>query len=617
MRPGPAPRSGGLLYLFTGAPEMWTMRRIALLLAIALPILALSSGCQEELVEEFGEPVVRLTPRAGGVGMSVDLEFRGTNTDWDENTPTVDMGEGITVRDVEVDGRTLAFGIADIAPDAPLGWRDVLVSFGERQFKITDGFVVQTGAISILPDRARLGESLDIEVTGVNTSFQDGYTQASFGEGIWIDDVEVLSEAAAIVRISIDPTASPGARNVTLFNGSTAWTLYEGFLVDRSAVTIAFDPPQGSQGETVDFTIVGTNSSFDDGETVLEMGDDIVVDYFDVIDATNAFGTMTISNAADLGLRDVSVISGDEILIVHDGFEVLGSPPDVDNTLCSISVSVTRAVDNNSCAVEASYSASIVFYAPLDPPCGESPPPTMVFPFDINYNYPIWQGDDTDCPFPATFDAGEYVYLDSSDGTHAMTFERYVDPYSGITAYYLDHTMTLDDYHFDRHYSLRADGSDDLDQIQAFDTRYDETPGSDPGGVIMHTIPLDYDLLQPQLCNNFTHDPNDELLVEWTMAMTYDVAGLAIVLQTQDAEDPDNGAYNIVLPWDDGEWIWEPEQLLALPEGNGYLVFSDGASQPTWQLPFSDLFPSGPMASSGITTMGFLILNSSAEEPEE
>ncbi|MDP7110330.1 MAG: hypothetical protein QGH45_00130, partial [Myxococcota bacterium] len=89
------------------------MRRIALLPAIALPILALSSGCQEDLVEEFGEPVVRLTPRAGGVGMSVDLEFRGTNTDWDENTPTVDMGEGITVRDVDVDGRTLAFAIAD------------------------------------------------------------------------------------------------------------------------------------------------------------------------------------------------------------------------------------------------------------------------------------------------------------------------------------------------------------------------------------------------------------------------------------------------------------------------------------------------------------------------
>jgi len=597
---------------------MWNMRRNVLLLAIVLPILAFAISCPEEVVEEIGEPVVRLSPRAGGVGMSVDLELRGTNTDWDEFDPVVDMGEGITIRDVEVDGRTLAFAVADIAPDAPLGWRDVLVSFGERQFKITDGFVVQTGAIHIEPDRARLDESLDIEVTGTSTTFQDGYTQASFGEGIWIDDVEVLSSTSALVRISIDPTASPGARNVTLFNGSTAWTLYEGFLVDRSAVTITFDPPQGNQGETVDFTIKGTNSSFVDGETELQMGDDIVVDYFDVIDATNAFGTMTISNAADLGLRDVTVVSGDEILIVHDGFEVLGSPPDVNNTLCSISLSVTRVVDNNSCAIEESYSAGIVFYAPLDPPCGESPPPTMVFPFDINYNYPVWQGDDTDCPYPATFDAGEHVYLDSSDGTHSLTFDRYVDPYSGITGYYLDHSMSLADYHFDRHYSLRSDGSDDPDQVPEFDTRYDETPGADPGGVILHTIPMDYDLLQPQLCNNFTHDPNEELLVEWTMAMTYDVAGLSIVLQTQDANDPDNAAYNIVLPWDDGEWVWDPEQLLMLPEGNGYLVFGDSAVQPIWALPFSDLFPSGPMAGSGLTTMGFMILNSSAEEePEE
>ncbi len=592
------------------------MRRLSYLVIVWAIVTAATTGCKDEETESLGEAVVRLSPRSGGVGTMLEVELRGTNTDWDTSAPEINLGQGIVVENIQVEGDTLAYADATIAIDAPLGKRDVEVGFGDRSYDIIDGFIVQTGAIEIQPNRARLGESLDVEITGYNTTFQDGYTQASFGEGIWIDSVEVQTEASAVVRISIDPASAPGERDVTVFNGSTAWTLFEGFLVDRSAVTVVFEPPQAYQGDEVDFTLYGTNSAFINGETTLDMGDDIVLDFLNVIDASNAFGRITVSNAAELGLRDVAVLTGEELLVVHDGFEVLETPPEVKNALVSYGINVTRTVDNNNCGVEASYSTSMVFYEPLDPPCGTSPPPTMVFPFDINYNYPVWSGGDDDCPFPNTFDAGEHTYLDSNDGTHSLTYDRVVDPYSGIIAYYLDHTMTLDDYHFDRHYTMRADGSDDPDQVPAFDTRYDYTPGSDPGGVILHTIPVDYDLLAPELCNNYTHSPADPLVVEWTMAQTYDVAGLSIVLQVQDSEDPDNALYNIVLPWDDGEWTWEPDALEMLPEGNGYLVFGDSAAQPTWGLPFSDIFPSSPMGSSGITTMGFMILNSSAGEEE-
>jgi len=582
-----------------------------------LIVLALVVGCEHEIVEEEVIPVVRISPPAGGLGMSMEIELRGTNTFWDEESPDLDMGSDITVIGTTVEGRTLAYVEVTIAEDADLGKRDVTVSTAGYDLVIPDGFLVQTGGIGIDPDRARLGESLDVTVTGYNTTFQDGYTQASFGDGIWVDSVEVLDSASAIVRISIDPSAAPGDRDVTVFNGSTAWTLFDGFLVDRSAVTISFDPPQAFQGEEVDFTIQGTNSAFVDGETSLELGDDILVDFITVIDAANAYGRMTLSNAAEVGFRDVVVDSSGEILIVHDGFEVLPVAPDVTNCLISYDLSVGRSIDNNDCSIGESYSTYILFYEPLDQPCGESPPPTMVFPYDINYNYPVWSGDDSDCPFPNTFDAGDHVYLDSTDGTHSLTYDKYLDPYSGIIAYYLDHTMTLADYHFDRHYTMRADGSDDPTQVPPFDTSVDETPGADPGGVILHTIPLDYDLLTPTLCNNFTHDPNEELLIEWTPAMTYDVAGLSIVLQTQSAENPDEAYYNIVLPWDDGEWVWGPDMLTLLPEGNGYLVFSDSAAQPTWQLPFSDIGPSSPPGGSGISTMGFMILSSTGGEDEE
>jgi len=580
-------------------------------------LMLVLTGCPEEQPEETVTPVVRLAPRSGGLGMVVEIELRGTNTEWEEGLPTVDLGDGITVRNMVAEGRTLAYAEAEIAPDATLGKRDVRITTGDHELTIPDGFIVQTGGISIEPARARLGESLDVSVTGYNTTFQDGYTQASFGDGIWVDTVEVLTESSAIVRISIDPTAAPGHRDVTMFNGSTAWTLFDGFLVDRSALTIHFEPPSGFQGDEVDFTIKGTDTAFVDGATILDMGDDIPVDFISVIDASNAFGRMTIGNAATVGLRDVVVQTHDEILIVHDGFEVFEVPPDVDNTMVTIRYTVSRSKDNNSCQNDIGYSAYILFWEPLDPPCGESPPPTMVFPFDINYNYPVWTGGDVDCPFPNTFDAGDHVYMDSNDGTHSLVFDRETDPYSGVTAYYLDHAVTPDTYNFDRHYSLRAPGSSDPLGIPPFDTREDETPGADPGGVVMHTIPINYEVTAPELCNNFTHDPNEPLTVDWTMAMTYDVAGLSMVLQIQDADttDGDDSAYNIVLPWDDGSWTFESEMLTMLPEGNGYLIFGDYAKQPTFQLPFSDIMPSGPPASSGFQDLGFIIL-SSAGEPE-
>jgi hypothetical protein len=596
------------------------MNRRNWIVALVVPwILFMGLGCPEETVEETQIPTVRLAPPAGGLGMTVEVELRGTNTQWDDEWPVLDMGGDIELGSPRVEGRTLCYFDATISETALLGRRDVTVVSGGHELVLDDAFVVQTGGISILPDRARLGESIDVEVTGYSTIFQDGYTQASFGDGIWIDSVEVLTETSAIARISIDPSAAPGDRDVTVFNGSTAWTLFDGFLVDRSAVTFTFDPPSAYQGDEVDFTIKGTDTAFIDGETGLMMGDDIIVDFLTVIGPTDAFGRMTLSNAATVGTRDVTAESSGELLIVHDGFEVLPVAPDVTNALVSYTVSVSRMVDNNNCAVGEGYSTYIMFYEPLDQPCGESPPPTMVFPFDINYNYPVWSGDDSDCPFPNTFDAGDHVYLDSTDGSHSLTYDRDVDPYSGITAYYLDHGMTLADYHFDRHYTMRADGSEDETQVPAFDTSVDETLGADPGGVILHTIPLDYEVLTPQLCNNFTHDPAEDLLVEWTLAMTYDVAGLSLTLQTQSAEDPDDAWYNIVLPWDDGEWTFTPDMLSMLPEGNGYLVFSDGASQPTWQLPFSDIGPSSPPGSSGISTMGFMILSgaSGEEEPAE
>jgi hypothetical protein len=68
---------------------------------------------------------------------------------------------------------------------------------------------------SVSPSSGVRGASLIVTVTGQR--FQPGVT-ASFGTGIAIDDVDWISSETLRIRIRIDPSASTGARTVTVTN---------------------------------------------------------------------------------------------------------------------------------------------------------------------------------------------------------------------------------------------------------------------------------------------------------------------------------------------------------------------------------------------------------------
>ncbi len=584
------------------------MKRWLLLLLALTSLSPVLSGCTApgtETPERIA--LVRLDNTAGGQGMAMEVILRGTATTWSSDSPQLDMGEGIEVGGVTVSGDTYATAQIVIAADATLGRRDVTVQWGGDEVVIEDGFVVQTGGITIDPAYGRLGETVEVTLTGINTAFQDGYTQASFGEGVYVDAVVVASTTLATATISIEPSASPGFRDVTVFNGSNAWTAPQAFQIDRAAVTVTFDPDQGSQGQTLDFTMFGTNTTFEEGMTSVYLGPDIEIDFVDVIDPVNAFGRMHISNAAEIGMRDVIITSADEVLTIHDGFEVLETPVNLDLVQVSLGMSVSRNIVAEDCSVEESVSASVVFYQPLDISCG--PPPIMAFPYDNEYNFDV-STDYQDCPSPRTFDAGEEVYFVSLDNTLTITLSRYVDSYSGFTYYVPSYELTLEDHPFNTPFRLEVPGSDDPEQVPAFtcdDCINAETGAPLDNGVIFTTIPKDITLVSPLLCDNFVHDPHESLGVEWTIGETYDVAGLSLVLQTSD--ETGYSRFLLVIPWDDGYWQWDPDQLALIPEGSGTLALADGrADVPEFYLPFGS--GGKNQASTGLGWAGSMSLRS-------
>ncbi|WP_161628926.1 Calx-beta domain-containing protein [Solimonas flava] len=108
-------------------------------------------------------------------------------------------------------------------------------SFGEvpdiAQFNITD----------IQPNSGRQGESFDVTLTGIG--FMSFDSRFEIGNGVTLSNIQVTSATSATARVTIDATATPGARDVS--GGQTAEgpfaTLQNGFTVLASET-----PPSGS-----------------------------------------------------------------------------------------------------------------------------------------------------------------------------------------------------------------------------------------------------------------------------------------------------------------------------------------------------------------------------------
>ena len=624
---------------------------------LSLPLLA---GCPSEPVNpdpgpvvSAAAPIVRVSPRVGGRGMDMDVRLRGVNTQWESGDVSFELGGDILVNSVVVEGPNHALANISIDENAMLGFRAMTVSFPdadgnllEHTMDSDEGFLVQTGGVLITPDTVRLGETLTIEIAGFNTNFQDGLTWADFGEGVFVNWVEVEDGVTARASISVDQRAVPGLHDVTVFNGPDGWTLMDGLFIDRSAIAIEIDPAVGNQGESLYFTLQGLNTHWttaDGKQTMLDLGTSICVEEFwpDCQDTvrpggpiavngpTLGTGRMDISNGAIPGLYDVRayvmeeqdfdgnfIIDADEYVILeevilHDGFEVREVPIDCgDMPGVSFGFNIGRQFNNDTCEVGESVSASAIFYTPLDPPCG-APGPMPPPAFDVNGILPLPQP--ADCPSPRTCDAGPFVYLESQVNT--ITLVRQENSFTGDIFYVPDRALTLDDYPFSRDhegdlgervvYDLVAEpGSDDPTQIPAF--RAED---------VLYTLPSDFELTEPLLCENYTHVTDTDLPLRWTPAETYDVAGLSASITTT---DPEGNAFQlIVFPWDDGAFDWDGDTLSALPPGGGNFSFGAGVAQPKWFLDFGE----GPVGlenqgRSGLGYSGIITLQAPPEEEE-
>ncbi|TNE89900.1 MAG: hypothetical protein EP330_10035 [Deltaproteobacteria bacterium] len=537
----------------------WTLR---LLVVGALALVGCKDQGDDSPVDTAtGEdlPVLRysMEPAIGAVGTTVAVRVYGTASSFAFGDTDLVFGEELVVDSVTVfDGYTVE-AVVTIPEAATLGEHPVTLTIEGSSQTLSEPFVVVDQSIQVAPDNAKMGEMIEVEVTGLGTEWSQGYTWASFGEGIDVLDVDIVDPNLANVTLAIHPDAPPGVRDVSMEDGPSVVTLYDGFTVDRAVITAVWEPPQAYQGDTIAFTITGLDTSFGTDATIRFFDDgganpDITVSTLTVIDEENMYGRIRLSNAAALGFRDVVIESNGEAILLPDALEVLERAPSLTDLVPRTFFDVSRQIDNDTGEIFELVQALAYFIIPLDPPCGNAAPPgSGPMPYDVNGVFPVPpEAEPADCPNPRTVSAGDVVWFES-DRNVVTLYKEEMEGTNQIL--YVGRDLTLTDYVFDNVYDLHTQGDPEgLPEVIIDD--------------VQPTVPADYTLTSPPFYNDLTVPRTERFEYQWTPAETYPDAIFGTNISGILVSDGEPG-FAASLPWDDGSHAYTPLELGSLEPG--------------------------------------------------
>lgn len=571
-------------------------------LNILLPLLAFACTDKDTADPDLGTdteaPVglrFSVSPNNGGTGTSMDVVFTSSRAAFEFGDTEVDFGEGIVVDAITVQDSFQTVARISIDVDAEVGDRDILMDIAGEETLLTDVFSVIDQSFLIEPANGKLGETMFVDMVGINTDWEDGRTWTNFGPGIRVLDYRVIAPNLATARIAIRPDSPAGPRDVSIEEGPEVVTLFDGFTVDRAVITAFFEPPEAFQGETKAFDITGLDTAFTE-DLVIEFWDDggpnadIQVVELQVIDVENVFGRIRVSNAAALGPRDVLVTAGEESILLPEAITILDAPPDLSNVVPVTNFDVSRQIDNATGELLEQVEGFVYFIIPLNPPCGASSPPGQgPMPYDNNGVYPVPPpAQPVDCPNPETVSAGDFVWFEGPE--NVVTMPKDVIQSTGQIIY-INRDLVLEDYRFDTLYDLHTQG--------------------DPEGIpevlverVQPTVPADYYLTSPDLFGDYTHDRTQDFQYSWTPAQTYpeaifstQVSGTLVV--------NDEGGFAGSIPWDDGAHAYSSTEMGQLNPGPVSFAVSSYIQGPVFSLPFS-IFQS--QSDSTLSTSAQLVL---------
>jgi hypothetical protein len=283
----------------------------------------------------LGSPVLTLvSPKFGQQGQqSLAVTITGQYTHFVQGTTIANFGSGVTVASVSVNSATNLSAIINIDPAATIGVRNLTVTTNSELVVLSNGFSVTAGTpvLTLLnPNSGQQGQqNLSVTISGQYTHFAQGVTAATFGSGVAVVSVTVISPTSATVAINIDPAATVGARNVTLTSNAEVVTLANSFTVAAGNPALTQGTPNtGQQGQqNLAVTITGQYTHFSQGVTTVTFGSGITVVAVTVHSATSLTALVNIDPAAATGIRSMTLTTSSEVVTLANSFTVTPGTP--------------------------------------------------------------------------------------------------------------------------------------------------------------------------------------------------------------------------------------------------------------------------------------------------
>jgi hypothetical protein len=155
---------------------------------------------------------------------------------------------------------------------------------------------------SVTPNHGRQGESLAVTITGPSLS---DIVSVSLESGIAVNSFTRDSPTEITANISIDSSASPGPRRVSVTTSRGTMTKAGGFWVMQALPVItSVRPSHGYQGQHLEVSITGTHLT---GAWSLDFGSDVFVSEVTFESDTEIRAHINVSFSATPGVRGITV----------------------------------------------------------------------------------------------------------------------------------------------------------------------------------------------------------------------------------------------------------------------------------------------------------------------
>ncbi len=277
-------------------------------------------------------------PPVGPQGSTFTLELTGAGTNFRPGTSVSVSGSGVSVGAVTVHSPVRLTAAVTVDPGAAPGFRDVATATdlgvlglesatGVGVLEIVAAPLVPT-ILGVTPSSVPVGESATVVVSGAATGF-DGSSVLSLGAGVSIGGTTALSATSLQAEVIVSEAAAVGFRDVVVTTGAeTATESRTGpfFVSGRATATptlLSISESIGAPGQSLSVSVVGRNTAFAPGASSLSFsGSGIVVLSTTVTSPTTATADILIEADAELGLRDVRMSTGTELVALLDGFNV-------------------------------------------------------------------------------------------------------------------------------------------------------------------------------------------------------------------------------------------------------------------------------------------------------